>query len=184
MSKVAGDVVDDVAMESDVAGDVAMEAPTWHMVKWLKKLNPDIVGKRDKGKFYRFHEDYGHTTNECRQLKDEIERLIRDIWLIKLTRDGWDERRATTSRNKEIITEKDESLIRVINVIASGPNIGKAGNKRPVELSSISGPTILSVDRNELSKETITIGLKDNEVKQPHFDPLVVSMQINKYTVR
>lgn len=32
--------------------------------------------KRDMTKYYRFHKDYGHTTNECRQLKDEIEGLI------------------------------------------------------------------------------------------------------------
>ncbi|KAJ9146384.1 hypothetical protein P3X46_028656 [Hevea brasiliensis] len=41
--------------------------PMWihkngEQVKWPKKLNPDTVGKRDKGKFYRFHEDHGQAT--------------------------------------------------------------------------------------------------------------------------
>ena len=34
-------------------------------------------GKRDTNKYCRFHEDYGHETNECRHLKDEIEYLLR-----------------------------------------------------------------------------------------------------------
>ena len=32
--------------------------------------------KRDSSKYCRFHRDTGHTTDECRQLKDEIEGLI------------------------------------------------------------------------------------------------------------
>ncbi|KAL0433515.1 UNVERIFIED_CONTAM: hypothetical protein Slati_2685800 [Sesamum latifolium] len=32
-------------------------------------------------KFYRFHNDYGHTTEECRHLKSEIERLIQNRYL-------------------------------------------------------------------------------------------------------
>ncbi|KAL0448708.1 UNVERIFIED_CONTAM: hypothetical protein Slati_1427200 [Sesamum latifolium] len=32
-------------------------------------------------KFFRFHNDYGHTTEECRHLKNEIERLIQNGYL-------------------------------------------------------------------------------------------------------
>ena len=32
--------------------------------------------KRDPNKYCRYHRDRGHTTDECRQLKDEIEGLI------------------------------------------------------------------------------------------------------------
>ena len=34
------------------------------------------MSRRDTTKFYRFHNDYGHDTNECNHLKDEIEFLI------------------------------------------------------------------------------------------------------------
>ena len=35
----------------------------------------------DKLKYYKFHKDYGHDTNDCVTLKDEIESLIRRGWL-------------------------------------------------------------------------------------------------------
>ena len=39
------------------------------------------IERRDKRKYYRFHRDYGHNTNECQTLKDEIETLIRRGYL-------------------------------------------------------------------------------------------------------
>ena len=32
--------------------------------------------KKNQRKYYRFHKDHGHDTDECIQLKDEIEALI------------------------------------------------------------------------------------------------------------
>ena len=31
---------------------------------------------RDKSKYYRFHQDHGHRTDECRHLKNQVETLI------------------------------------------------------------------------------------------------------------
>lgn len=45
--------------------------------KWPAKLNPDKARRQEKIKYYYFHNDHRHTAEECRQLKDEIERLIR-----------------------------------------------------------------------------------------------------------
>ncbi|KAM6569604.1 hypothetical protein CsatB_017589 [Cannabis sativa] len=36
----------------------------------------NLRSKRDPNKYCKFHKDIGHTTDECRQLKDEIESLI------------------------------------------------------------------------------------------------------------
>ncbi|KAL0445999.1 UNVERIFIED_CONTAM: hypothetical protein Slati_1727800 [Sesamum latifolium] len=42
------------------------------------RLWRDTPQRPKSDKFCRFHNDYGHTTEECRHLKNEIERLIRN----------------------------------------------------------------------------------------------------------
>ena len=45
-------------------------------LKWPRPLqSPPNV--RDKRKYCRFHKDYGHYTEDCRDLKEQIEELIR-----------------------------------------------------------------------------------------------------------
>jgi len=45
-------------------------------LRWPRPLqsSPDV---RDKRKYCRFHKDYGHYTEDCRDLKEQIEELIR-----------------------------------------------------------------------------------------------------------
>ena len=37
--------------------------------------------KRNQNKYCRYHQDIGHTTEECIALKDEIEKLIQEGYL-------------------------------------------------------------------------------------------------------
>ena len=39
------------------------------------------LARRNRNKHCRYHRDHGHNTDECLQLKDEIERLIHRGWL-------------------------------------------------------------------------------------------------------
>ncbi|GAA0168761.1 hypothetical protein LIER_40630 [Lithospermum erythrorhizon] len=34
-------------------------------------------GRRDKNRYYEYHREHGHDTNECRIIKSEIEKLIK-----------------------------------------------------------------------------------------------------------
>ncbi|GAV79873.1 hypothetical protein CFOL_v3_23336 [Cephalotus follicularis] len=45
-------------------------------IHWPEKMRSPVK-KRDLDKFCRYHCDYGHDTEECRQLKNQIEDLIR-----------------------------------------------------------------------------------------------------------
>ena len=55
---------------------ILMEIKDEQYLKWLKPLHssPSV---RDKRKYYRFHKYHGHYTEDCRDLKEQIEELIR-----------------------------------------------------------------------------------------------------------
>ena len=44
-------------------------------LKWPKPLSSSL-NQKDMKKYYYFHKDHGHYTNECRDLKEKIEKLI------------------------------------------------------------------------------------------------------------
>ncbi|GAV86593.1 hypothetical protein CFOL_v3_30022 [Cephalotus follicularis] len=45
-------------------------------IQWPEKMR-SATEKRDTEKYYRYHRDHGHDTEECKQLKNQIEDLIR-----------------------------------------------------------------------------------------------------------
>lgn len=45
-------------------------------VKWSQKMSSDLK-RQDNNKFCIFHNDYGHMTEHCKQLRWEIEALIK-----------------------------------------------------------------------------------------------------------
>ena len=54
---------------------ILMQINDEHYLKWPRPLHssPNI---RDKNKYYRFHKDHGHYTEDCRDLKEQIDELI------------------------------------------------------------------------------------------------------------
>ena len=45
-------------------------------LKWPEKMKED-PNKRNRNKYCRFHRNYGHDTDECFDLKQQVENLIR-----------------------------------------------------------------------------------------------------------
>ena len=56
-------------------------------LKWPKKMKGDL-SKRKKSKYCHFHRDHGHDTNECYDLKQQIEVLFKQGKLKNFL--GWD----------------------------------------------------------------------------------------------
>lgn len=56
-----------------------------HALKWPKPLHssPNV---RDKKKYCYFHKDHGHYMEDCRDLKEQIEKLIQKGKLQKFVR--------------------------------------------------------------------------------------------------
>lgn len=79
-------------------------------IRWSAKLNSNKASSRDKTMYCRFHKDYKHTIEECRELKDEIERLIRDGSLRRFARKDREERKAKLEIRNPVSFNENEPL--------------------------------------------------------------------------
>ncbi|GJS95539.1 hypothetical protein Tco_0802507 [Tanacetum coccineum] len=63
---------------------------------------------RDMSKYCHFHEDHGHDTNDCRQLRNQIEEAVKSGQLSHLVK-GIKKERVKTSENQRTEGKKDKS---------------------------------------------------------------------------
>ena len=47
----------------------------------------NLIPERDRNKYYKFHHDHGHNTEDCFQLKEQIADLIKKGYLRKYIAD-------------------------------------------------------------------------------------------------
>ncbi|KAL5562739.1 hypothetical protein UlMin_032486 [Ulmus minor] len=69
------------------------------------------ANKRDNTKYCRFHRDMGHTTEECRVLKDEVERLIQRGQLREYVRGANQQPLNLTGHKEKIPRLSDDPII-------------------------------------------------------------------------
>ncbi|XP_075655052.1 uncharacterized protein LOC142625249 [Castanea sativa] len=99
-----------------------------HVLKWPRPLHssPNV---RDKNKYCRFHKDHGHYTEDCRDLKEQIEELIQKGKLQKYVkkgesrrfRDGNKHQHESSSRSGDRPFQPPQDVIEEIKTIAGGP---------------------------------------------------------------
>ena len=85
-------------------------------LKWPKPLSSSSR-KRDLKKYCRFHKDHGHYTDECRDLKEQIEELILRGKLQKFVKKD----------HQSQLKEEDKSMttIKMLNEIIRNKQWGK-----------------------------------------------------------
>ncbi|GAV79090.1 LOW QUALITY PROTEIN: hypothetical protein CFOL_v3_22555, partial [Cephalotus follicularis] len=128
------------------------------LFQWPEKLRSPAENKNVE-KYCRYHRDHGHDTEECRQLKNQIEDLIRKGHLRKYVvrysqrKEGSDKRRSSSA-------------------------IRGAGEATTSAIQS----KILKTDGDE---EVITFSEVDYEgVRLPHDDPVVVTLLVELFTMK
>ncbi|XP_024028353.1 uncharacterized protein LOC112093678 [Morus notabilis] len=146
--------------------------------------------RRNQNKYCRFHGDVGHNTNDCADLKDEIERLIREGRLQEFKAErrgqspGNNDRRREDNRGR-----KDREPVGVIRTIHWGISAGIPGSRRRV-MPTKQGVyqerfwTLSTTKVVKFSGTDVTFTEEDaNGVHFPHKHALVVEAVVGNHTM-
>ena len=110
---------------------VLMQIKNDPSLKWPGKMKGD-PNKRNRNKYCCFHRDYGHDTDECFDLKQQIENLIRQGKLKSfLGRDHKDE------KLKGKVEESSQPLFKEIRVIMGENSTGQSSKSKKAYLKVV-----------------------------------------------
>ncbi|XP_064962889.1 uncharacterized protein LOC135611252 [Musa acuminata AAA Group] len=134
----------------------------------LRPPNPMRATYKNRSKYCRFHRDHGHDTEDCHDLQNQIEELIRRGYLGRYLK----EPREATPRPRMPVE-------RQVDVIIGGPAAG--GNSSSAR-KSYARSSVEKRPRPELEPE-ISFGAEEGE-RSHHDDALVISIQIANARVK
>ncbi|XP_050290557.1 uncharacterized protein LOC126728838 [Quercus robur] len=150
-------------------------------LKWLEKMKRD-PNKHNRNKYCRFHRDHGHDTDECFDLKQQIENLIRQGKLRNfLGRDH---------KDKKLKGKMEESLqqsLEEIRVIIRGNSTGQSSKSKKAYLKVVQSVQLSgrSPRARSTDEQVITFTDEDAErIHHPHDDAIVITLLIVDYTTR
>ena len=155
---------------------------------------------RDNTKYCEFHRDYGHRTDNCIQLRREIEYLIQREYLRRFISPGNQAQNQAQSQAQNLnpapnrqpppqqTTTQHQQPLGEIHVISGGfARGGESSSARKAHLRSIRSADmgkIQAVSKLPLVDTTITFSDSDLEgCQHPHDDPLVVRAIVANTTV-
>ena len=145
---------------------------------------------RDNTKYYEFHRDYGHHTDNCIHLKREIEYLIRRGYLRRfISPENQAQNQAPTQKTppRQATTQHQQPLGE-IHVISGGfTGGGESSSTRKAHMRSIRSAEVGEIQAvSKLSWLDTSIIFSDSDLEgcqHPHDDPLVVRAIVANKTV-
>ena len=144
---------------------------------------------RDNTKYCEFHRDYGHHTDNCIQLKREIEYLIRRGYLRRfISPENQAQNQAPTQQPLPRQTTQHQQPLGEIHVISGGfAGGGESSSARKAHLRSIRSAEIGEIQAvSKLPHLDTSITFSDSDLEgcqHPHDDPLVVCAIVANKTV-
>ena len=140
------------------------------------------LNKRNRNKYSHFHRDYGHDTDGCFDLKQQIENLIRQEKLRNfLGRDHKDEKLMGK------IEESSRPPLGEIRVIIGGSSTGQLSKSKKAYLKVVQSVQLSgrSLRARSMDEEAITFTDEDAErIHHPHDDAIVITLLIADYTTK
>ena len=151
---------------------------------------------RDNTKYCEFHRDYGHLTDNCIQLRREIEYLIQRGYLMRFISPGNQAQSQTQNQNqaptqqpqpRQTTTQHQQPLGEIHMISGGFAGGGESSSARKAHLRSIRSAgmgEIQAVSKVPRVDTTITFSDSDLEgCQHPHDDPLVVRAIVANTTV-
>ncbi|GAV63505.1 hypothetical protein CFOL_v3_07023 [Cephalotus follicularis] len=159
-------------------------------IQWLAQMRSP-ADKRDTEKYFRYHRDHGHDTEECRQLKNQIEDLIRKGYLRKyVDRDAPQTMRERREEAPQQPAEQQQQQpMGVIHTISGG--VASGGDHKNTRKAY--GRQSLAVQQIQHSKRLKTVGDEEvisfseadyKGVRLPHDDTVVVTLLVELFTMK
>ena len=152
--------------------------------KWPNKMAGDPVN-RNQNLYYHYHQDHGHTTEDCRNLWDNLEQLVREGRLKHLLHHSNGRRGQAGSGFQGNAASKPP--LGTINVIFAAP--GRTGYclSRIMSVSCNADDECNSVSKRNKMNAPLVLSFSDADKQgtiQPHDDALVVTLRIGVYDVK
>ncbi|XP_022854805.1 uncharacterized protein LOC111376108 [Olea europaea var. sylvestris] len=150
-----------------------MEIQYMKELKWPKSmLTPS--SKRNQSKYFHFHKDHGHDIEECLQLNEEIERLLRRGLLAKYVKND---------RGKQRLEDLSPARVGVINMIIGGVALGSDSNFARKSYARFVG--VCSIQKKVRFNQSITFDEEDLiDITHPHDDALVIVGDMADFNVK
>ena len=141
--------------------------------------------KRNQNLYCQYHQDHGHITEDCRNLWDHLEQLVREGKLTHLLHhsSGRGGQTGSTFRG-------DASLrapLGTINVIFAALGRTRSFPSRIMSVSQCLDGGYSSVPKKAKLSTSLVLGFSNEDKRgtiQPHDDALVVTLRIGGYDVR
>ena len=167
---------------------ILMEIKDELSLKWLRSLH-SALGLRDKRKYCRFHKDHGHYTEDCRDLKEQIEELIRNGKLQQYIKRGDSDRygqkseQVSARRDEDHPQPRPQSALGEIKTIVGGPTTGGSFKslRKSYQRQVNSVHSIPPLKQRRTNRDLYFSEEDVRSVKQPHDDPLVIMIMIEGF---
>ena len=174
---------------------VLHEVRNEQFLRWPTQMKSDPA-TRDNTKYCEFHRDYGHHTDNCIQLRREIEYLIQRGYLRRFISPGNQAPSQTQNQNQaptqqpppRQTTTQHQQPLGEIHVISGGfAGGGESSSARKAHLRNIRSADMGEIQAvSKLPRMDTTITFSDSDLQgcqHPHDDPLVVRAIVANTTV-
>ncbi|XP_024042996.1 uncharacterized protein LOC112099755 [Citrus clementina] len=155
------------------------ESQDYELYTSLKMPLDKLPSRRDRGRYCKFHGTHGHTTTECRDLKTQVEDLVRNQYLDEFVNGTFP--MVASSCEGEQSNRNMSREQPIVRVIAGGPTLARDSNisrKNYARYAMTSKEVFFSTPaakRARISQVPIMWTDEDEEgILYPHEDALVI----------